>query len=83
LNSDYFSINSSVGDLLTSRRIDREAVCRNQIDCQLMLDVAIVRPIQFFRVFKVTVDIEDVNDNAPVFAPDGMTLNISESVPTG
>jgi len=42
-----------------------------------------VRPIEYFRIVRVRVEIVDINDNAPTFRPDFVALEISESAQPG
>ena len=76
---DLFSITNGV--LRTATRIDREAICSSQASCVVQLAIQ-VRPIAYFEIIKVSVTIEDLNDNAPVFDKAKVTLSLTEaSVP--
>lgn len=80
------------GRIITSGRIDREALCggpeitsmtsARTPDCRIRLDVAI-HPVNFFRIVKIVVDIVDVNDNEPEFRPTHIVRKLLESAPTG
>jgi len=92
----YFSIDERTGVIRTATNIDREAACtdtrmlasstsgsgRDEDQCLLRFDVA-VRPIEYFRIVRVRVEIVDVNDNGPAFVPDFLALDVSESVQPG
>ena len=75
-NTDLFQINEMNGIIKTKSRIDREKLEKDVIN----LDVAITKPIQYFRIIKVRVIIQDVNDNRPRFPKDEFALEITESV---
>lgn len=86
------SINGTSGKMVTTGRIDREAICGGPEvssapssltpPCRIRLDVA-VHPVQYFRTVKIVVDITDINDNSPEFRPAQIVRQISESAPTG
>jgi len=80
-------VDESSGQLITSGRVDREAICTtsgmtSSAPCRVRLDVA-VHPVQYFRIVKVAVDVADVNDNDPVFRPAAIVRDISEAASTG
>jgi len=87
----YFSIDKRTGVIRTATVIDREAACTDSRllatsgrdnRCSIKFDVA-VRPIEYFRIVRVRVEITDINDNTPTFSPDFLALEISESVQPG
>jgi len=91
----FFSIDERTGVIRTATVIDRETACsetrllttsgRGDVQedrCSIKFDVA-VRPIEYFRIVRVRVEIVDVNDNTPTFVPDFVALEISESVQPG
>jgi protocadherin delta 1 len=89
----YFTIDERTGVVRTSAVIDREEVCplrtsestqdgATDESCTIKFDVA-VRPIEHFRIIKVRVEIIDTNDNAPVFSPDFLPIDVSEAADTG
>ncbi|KAM9849569.1 protocadherin gamma-C5-like [Aulostomus maculatus] len=76
----YFSVDAGKGELLVNDRIDREALCGQSASCVLPLQVVIEDPLQLFRV---EVEIQDMNDNAPSFPSNDVTLEIAESTSVG
>jgi len=81
------TVDQSSGRLITSGRVDREAICvtsgmTSSEPCRVRLDIA-VHPVQYFRIVKVAVDIADINDNSPVFRPTAIVRDISEAASTG
>lgn len=66
-----FSLNDSTGDLYTMTKIDRDEKCKNfqpgsSSECQVEFRVAFTSP-NGTKIIEVTVIIEDINDNAPLF----------------
>ncbi|XP_061581310.1 protocadherin gamma-C5-like isoform X8 [Cololabis saira] len=76
----YFSVDAGKGDLLVNDRIDRETICAQSASCVLTLQMLIDKPLQLYRV---EVDIRDINDNSPRFPSPEKTLQIPEATATG
>ncbi|KAM9795556.1 protocadherin gamma-A12-like [Neosynchiropus ocellatus] len=76
----YCDINMSTGDLITSERIDRENICGQKPSCVLKYDIVLENPLELRRV---TLHIQDVNDNSPEFKDDNIRMEISESADKG
>ncbi|CAM4709201.1 unnamed protein product [Lepidochelys kempii] len=74
---DYFEVNLQSGVLFVKSPVDREEVCGQSPLCAIDLEVIVDKPL---RIFHVEVEIQDINDNAPVF-PVNEELRISESRP--
>lgn len=64
--------------LITGGQIDRDRVCPSAVSCNLRIDVA-VRPVQYFHIIKVTLEIRDRNDNIPQFTPNAISYSVLES----
>ncbi|XP_075902590.1 protocadherin gamma-A11-like isoform X32 [Nelusetta ayraudi] len=79
-NADCIELNKDRGLLLVKERIDREALCGQTTPCALHLQITMEEPIEFYTV---TVEINDINDNAPSFKKDEMKFRISESAVLG
>ena len=79
---DLFSVQQDSGDLYTSRRLDRETLCRFTVQCRLDFKVGAVSG-SYFKNIRVRVVLNDVNDNAPRFNRSSLALVISESVTIG
>ncbi|XP_066506574.1 protocadherin alpha-2-like [Hoplias malabaricus] len=71
----YFGVNLKTGELFVSERVDREELCPSSQTCSLHLEAIAQNPL---RLFSVTVNVMDVNDNAPAFPYRRYDLNISE-----
>ncbi|XP_067104145.1 protocadherin gamma-C5-like [Osmerus mordax] len=76
----YFRVDAGKGELVVNERIDRETLCGQSASCVLPLQVIIDEPLQLFRV---EVEIQDMNDNGPVFAKFENVLNLAESTAVG
>ncbi|XP_031443066.1 protocadherin beta-16-like isoform X3 [Clupea harengus] len=79
-NTEYLELNKERGVLLIKERIDREALCGQTTPCALHFQVILDSPMEFYSV---TVEILDVNDNAPSFKKNQMKFKISESALPG
>ncbi|CAG5134782.1 unnamed protein product [Candidula unifasciata] len=79
--ASLFSINSDNGAIYTTAMIDRESICQFQKNCNVEFEVTVTSTIsKFFEIVSVRIVIEDINDNAPRFQNEEVTLHISESV---
>ncbi|KAM5299396.1 protocadherin gamma-B7-like [Ctenodactylus gundi] len=76
----HFSVDAQSGDLLVKDRIDREQTCKARRRCELPLEAVVENPLNIFHIIVV---IEDINDHAPQFRKDEISLEISESVRPG
>ncbi|CAN2390138.1 homophilic cell adhesion via plasma membrane adhesion molecules [Pristimantis euphronides] len=73
--TDYFQVNLQNGILFVNRIIDREQLCPEISICTVQLDIIVDKPVQ---IHHVDVEIEDMNDNYPVFSASEFKLSISE-----
>ncbi|XP_072519992.1 protocadherin-20 [Salminus brasiliensis] len=83
LHRGYLRVNEETGDLYTTeQKIDRESLCPSQEgrDCTIS-DDALVGPDQ--EVVKITVVVEDINDNAPYFETNEIHVKIPEDTAVG
>ncbi|XP_035016904.2 protocadherin beta-16-like [Hippoglossus stenolepis] len=78
--AEYIELNKERGLLLIREKIDREALCKQTSPCALQFQIILENPIEFYRV---TVEITDINDNAPIFKMNSMLFEISESAVRG
>ncbi|KAK1800270.1 hypothetical protein P4O66_000306 [Electrophorus voltai] len=72
----YVDLSRDKGTLVVKERIDREELCKQTTPCSFSFDLIIENPIQLHRV---TVEVQDINDNAPIFPRDKVNLEISEN----
>ncbi|XP_040297237.1 protocadherin gamma-B1-like isoform X13 [Bufo bufo] len=80
VTKQYFSIDMENGDLIVSERIDRETLCGTKLSCFLNLEAVIENPLTFYTI---TIEIQDLNDNAPTFSKKYFDIGISESALPG
>ncbi|XP_071755973.1 protocadherin gamma-C5 isoform X1 [Centroberyx gerrardi] len=78
--AQYFEVNQATGDLVIRQKIDREHMCELSSTCSLHLQIVLETPLEIYRV---VVDIVDVNDNAPLFSTKNISLEISEAAAPG
>ncbi|XP_060764450.1 protocadherin alpha-2-like [Neoarius graeffei] len=79
-NAKYFEVNRKSGVLLVNDRIDREELCESKQKCVLNVEAMIHNP---HKLYRVEINILDINDNSPVFPRQSAVLNISENVLPG
>ncbi|XP_067899163.1 protocadherin-10-like [Heterodontus francisci] len=68
------------GILAVNERIDREILCGRSLNCSISYDVAVENPLEMYRV---DVEILDVNDNSPTFTKSSYYLQVSELTAAG
>ncbi|XP_047441110.1 protocadherin beta-16-like [Mugil cephalus] len=76
----YVDLNRDKGTLVIKERIDREELCGKTTPCSFSFEVILENPIQLYRV---TVEVVDVNDNSPSFPKDEINLKIVENAASG
>lgn len=74
-NGGYFRINQMTGNILVSRQLDREAVAIHHMTVYARDNGNIIR----ISSATVTVTLDDVNDNEPVFAQDQVIVSFQEN----
>ncbi|XP_042165381.1 protocadherin beta-16-like isoform X34 [Oncorhynchus tshawytscha] len=76
----FCDIDLNSGDLVVAERIDREQLCGPRISCGLKYEMVLESPLELHRI---SLQIQDVNDNSPQFADDVIKLEIRESAHKG
>ncbi|XP_035391379.1 protocadherin gamma-C5-like isoform X3 [Electrophorus electricus] len=76
----YFGVDSAKGELVVNERIDRENLCGQSVTCLLPLEAIVENPLQLYRI---EIEIQDINDNSPFFLHKENTLNVAESTAPG
>ncbi|XP_051971390.1 protocadherin gamma-A5-like isoform X27 [Xyrauchen texanus] len=74
-SSEYIGLDKENGHLVIKNKIDREELCGEISACSVSFDVILENPMELYRV---TVDIQDINDNSPVFPKSKIEQEISE-----
>ncbi|XP_007543298.1 protocadherin gamma-A12-like, partial [Poecilia formosa] len=77
---EYIRVDPRTRDLLIAGRIDREEHCGQKPTCVLKFDLLLENPLELHRL---SLQVEDINDNSPVFQKDTVKLEISESADKG
>jgi len=69
---------------MTTRSVDREQLCprSSSDDCVIQLDVS-VTPITYFRVIRIRVHVDDINDVTPRFPVDSVSVSVYELAAVG
>ncbi|XP_029021019.1 protocadherin beta-15-like [Betta splendens] len=76
----YCSLNLNTGDLIVNERIDREGLCAKRPSCVLQQELVLENPLELHRI---SVLVQDVNDNSPQFKEDSLKIEIQESADKG
>ncbi|XP_064835426.1 protocadherin alpha-2-like [Oncorhynchus masou masou] len=75
-NKKYFDVNLKTGALYVKEKIDREELCMTSVKCSLNLEIIAQNPLNMYRL---EINVLDMNDNGPSFPINVHTLNITES----
>ncbi|XP_036825977.1 protocadherin beta-15-like [Oncorhynchus mykiss] len=76
----YCDINLSTGDLIVAERIDREGLCGKKASCVLKQELVLESPLE---VQRISLHVQDINDNSPQFKDEVITIEMSESADKG
>ncbi|XP_060751233.1 putative protocadherin beta-18 isoform X16 [Tachysurus vachellii] len=76
----YVDINFNTGDLIVSETIDREKLCGSRLNCILNYELVFENPLELHRL---SLNIQDINDNAPKFIKERISFEIHESAVKG
>ncbi|XP_064182029.1 protocadherin beta-3-like [Anguilla rostrata] len=79
-SDQYAELKTDKGVLVVKERIDREELCGEVSPCSFSFKIILENPMELHHV---TVEILDVNDNAPVFQKNEIKLEISELAASG
>ncbi|XP_041929630.1 protocadherin 2 gamma 28 isoform X31 [Alosa sapidissima] len=76
----YSNVNIKTGDLIVAERIDRDGLCGKKASCVLKQELVLENPLELHRV---SLHVQDVNDNSPHFKKEVIELEIAESADKG
>ncbi|XP_065146654.1 protocadherin gamma-A11-like isoform X20 [Paramisgurnus dabryanus] len=79
-STEYIELNRITGLLLIREKMDRESLCAKTTPCALHLQMILENPMELYTV---TVEVTDINDNAPTFQKKDFKFEISESAVPG
>uniref|UniRef100_A0A8C3NSX6 Cadherin domain-containing protein n=1 Tax=Cyanoderma ruficeps TaxID=181631 RepID=A0A8C3NSX6_9PASS len=78
--TQYFALHGKTGHLVTAERIDREQLCERVQQCVLRCELIVEGEMQ---VYRIEVEITDINDNSPSFKESEVEERISETSAPG
>ncbi|KAK2849131.1 hypothetical protein Q5P01_008965 [Channa striata] len=76
----YCEINLKNGELVVADRIDREGLCGEKASCILKHELVLENPLELHRI---SLHIQDINDNPPQFDEEMINIEIGESAVRG
>uniref|UniRef100_A0A8C9XGM9 Cadherin domain-containing protein n=1 Tax=Sander lucioperca TaxID=283035 RepID=A0A8C9XGM9_SANLU len=76
----YCDINLNNGELIVADRIDREGLCGEKASCILKHELVLENPLELHRI---SLHIQDINDNSPQFKEELINIEIRESAVRG
>uniref|UniRef100_A0AAY4DHK2 Cadherin domain-containing protein n=1 Tax=Denticeps clupeoides TaxID=299321 RepID=A0AAY4DHK2_9TELE len=76
----YFEVNVKTGSLFVNERVDREELCAKSPKCAVNIEAVVSDPLKLYRI---EVNILDVNDNAPAFSAKTQAIDVAESTLPG
>ncbi|XP_059201784.1 protocadherin alpha-8-like isoform X14 [Centropristis striata] len=76
----FFEVNLKTGVLFVNNRIDREELCAKATKCTVSVEAVINAPLKLYRL---EINILDVNDNYPIFSAKSQSIEIAESTLPG
>ncbi|XP_042337126.1 protocadherin gamma-C3-like, partial [Plectropomus leopardus] len=76
----YCGVNLNTGDLIVQERIDREGLCAKKASCVVKQELVLENPLELHRI---SIRVQDINDNSPQFKEDSLKLEIHESADKG
>ncbi|XP_056592755.1 protocadherin beta-16-like isoform X17 [Triplophysa dalaica] len=79
-SNEYIELNRNTGVLLIREKMDRESLCAKTTPCALDLQMILENPMELYTI---TVEVTDINDNAPTFQKTDFRFEISESAVPG
>nr|XP_061793121.1 protocadherin gamma-A3-like [Nerophis lumbriciformis] len=79
-NVQYTELKADKGLLVVNERIDREQLCGDVTPCSFTFEILLENPME---LHPVTIEVLDVNDNAPIFESRHVEFEISESAALG
>ncbi|XP_074530809.1 protocadherin gamma-A10-like [Halichoeres trimaculatus] len=79
-NIQYAELKTDKGTLVVHERIDREQLCGDLTPCSFTFEILLENPME---LHPVTIEVLDVNDNAPTFQNSHLEFEISESAALG
>uniref|UniRef100_A0A8B9R574 Cadherin domain-containing protein n=1 Tax=Astyanax mexicanus TaxID=7994 RepID=A0A8B9R574_ASTMX len=79
-NKKYFDVNIKTGALFVNERIDREEFCGQNQRCVINVEALAKNP---HRLYRIEINVLDVNDNFPRFLNSSVSMNVTEDASPG
>ncbi|XP_055080793.1 protocadherin gamma-A3-like isoform X16 [Periophthalmus magnuspinnatus] len=79
-NVQYAELKTDKGTLVVNERIDREQLCGDVTPCSFTFEILLENPME---LHPVTIEVLDVNDNAPSFESKQLDFEIGEAAMIG
>ncbi|XP_063045472.1 protocadherin-16-like [Engraulis encrasicolus] len=76
----FCNINLATGEVTVAEIMDRETLCKDKLSCIVKLELVLENPLE---LHKITLHIQDTNDNSPSFTKDVVKFEIRESAVKG
>ncbi|XP_015229895.1 PREDICTED: protocadherin-18 isoform X2 [Cyprinodon variegatus] len=81
-SSSLLTVREQDGEISIRSKIDREKLCEQNLNCSIQFDV-LTLPTEHLQLFRVEVEVLDINDNTPQFSRALIPIEISESAAIG
>lgn len=83
--NSFVRYDSSTGQLLLARSIDREFLCSQRIcSCtQCQLTIELIEWQLPYRLLQLILNVDDINDHTPIFSSKNSQFILMENVPIG
>jgi hypothetical protein len=83
--NSFVRYDSSNGQLLLARALDREYLCSQRIcSCiQCQLTIELIEWQLPYRLLQLILNVDDINDHTPIFSSKNYQFNLMENVPIG
>ncbi|XP_046717045.1 protocadherin gamma-A8-like [Silurus meridionalis] len=79
-STEYIALDKERGMLYIKEKIDRESLCATKTPCALHIRMTLENPMELYTI---TVEITDINDNAPFFQTEEIRIEIIEAALPG
>ncbi|XP_066507647.1 protocadherin gamma-A4-like [Hoplias malabaricus] len=76
----FCDVDLTTGNLIVTETIDREEICGPRTSCSLKYELVLQNPLE---VHRISLEIQDINDNSPQFPKERISFEIRESADKG
>ena len=81
-NSPYLKnleLDANTGVLKIKEPLDRDTICHDKRVCEISVDIA-TQPVEHMEIISVRLHVWDINDNAPEFEQQKVTVEVAEGI---